>query len=621
MRNYEVNAFKYGLVTKLEDNSIPAGAASASLNWITKGDKIELSRGYLLLGTEQTGTGRVTGLYTAVRADGTEVLYRSRGKKVEYYDTATSDWVEVGTDILGTSADGEDVTFADYNSLAGSQLWFCSPNSSLYKIMTANRGNAYTQYDASKNYKGKIKIKQNRMALWNRTTDKTGLYLSYIDNAQYTTVSSEVLGAAGSTTYTGTLAFKSGGSKRTCFGVSVTGTTGAGAETFTDDYNGVLTGSLGGTGTINYSTGAISVTFNGVVTSGNVTVSYQWEDATNQGIADFTKSTPRTAGQGQTFRQDDGGGDFQSVFSYGDTEYCMHERKTWALTLGRDDTTATNLIYRTRVGIPNFRAAIDTGNGIYYVDDIDQNEPVIRLMTLDVNLNQVVPVTISQNLDLSDYRFDTAAVIEWGDYVLFACRTSDSTINNRVIMYNKLWKAFDIRDYFISCFTIYNGTLVVGDSISNNVYELFSGLDDDDSTIPNYWEGGLTTFGINQMKKTRRLVLEGEIGAEQSIKIYLAYDNGSYVEAATISGDGDYVDKSQSVTVGASTLGRPELGGGSTTSITAYHFMREIKLDTTKFYDVKIKFEAQSIGWAAISLYRFQDIILKNTKIAEKYRN
>ena len=50
--------------------------------------------------------------------------------------------------------------------------------------------------------------------------------------------------------------------------------------------------------------------------------------------------------------------------------------------------------------------------------------------------------------------------------------------------------------------------------MSNNVYELFSGFDDADSEIPNYWEGNLTRHEIAELKKTKRLRLQGEIGPD-----------------------------------------------------------------------------------------------------------
>jgi hypothetical protein len=45
---------------------------------------------------------------------------------------------------------------------------------------------------------------------------------------------------------------------------------------FEDNYNGVLVGSEGGTGTINYTSGAISITYHAAPTTGNdILVDYQ----------------------------------------------------------------------------------------------------------------------------------------------------------------------------------------------------------------------------------------------------------------------------------------------------------------------------------------------------------
>jgi len=52
-----------------------------------------------------------------------------------------------------------------------------------------------------------------------------------------------------------------------------------GTETFTDNGDGTLTGSLGGTGTINYVTGEITVTFaNAPANYAAITVDYEWLD-------------------------------------------------------------------------------------------------------------------------------------------------------------------------------------------------------------------------------------------------------------------------------------------------------------------------------------------------------
>lgn len=638
------NVYKYGQIDSIEDFSIPPGAASSSLGWLTLGDRIELVRGRHLLGTEVSGVGRVSGLRVGYKPDGTQVLFRTYGLKCLYYNTTTKDWVEMGSNSLAgavTTTDpyGEDISIEPYTSLSGAQVWLNSPNSSLFKVMVANPDTMNDQYDSSKNFKGLIKIKNSRMFLWNRgpsgsgkVRDLTGLYGSKLDRDEvgdYTLVSAEAIGLSGAQTYAGTLSTLSG--KKTCFGVTITT---AGGESFNDDKNGNLLGSLGGTGTINYATGAYSVTFAGV-TGGAVTADYYTEDASTNGIADFTKSTPRIAGEGFIVRQDDGG-PFQSIAVFNSIYYCLHTLKTWAFGLSDDDATATNKTYRERVGIPNWRSAVETGDGVYFIDDTAENNPRIRVLSFgDAAATEVIPSSISNNLNLSGYLFDKSGGKEWGDYIVWFCRTSNSPVNNRLIAYNRIWNSLDFLPYYASSLENYNGTLVCGDSLSNNAYELFSGLDDDESTIENYWEGAAEDMELPGMKKSKKVVLEGGVGPDQGIRVYVSTDKGAFVEIGAgpataawptgtpaIYGGGAYVDRAQRVDVGAPTVGRTEVGGGSTLldGIEAYHYKREFSLNQDRFERAKIRYVAVGIGYASISLQQWKDIRHKSNKSPQKYR-
>lgn len=636
MRNVTVPNWQQGLIDSLEDKAVPRGASSRSLGWFAIGDHIELTRGRNLLGTEIPGVGRVSGLCVGYKSDGTQILFRTYSEKAFYYSEITDDWVEIGSDILTaavvTAADpyGEDVTMAPYTSLSGAQIWINSPNAPLLKIMTANPGDAKDNYDSSKNFKGYIKIKNNSMFLWNRggaTKDNTGLYRSYLDHdevSDYTIVTSEAIGLSGLTQYTGTLSTISG--KKTCFGIVITDT----SETFTDDKNGNLIGSAGGTGTINYSTGAYVVNFH-VPAVGSVTANYYTEDSSIHGIADFTKDVPRTAGQGFIIRQDDAGGPLMNVNVYNLGFYCLHKIKTWLLTLSSDDLTATNSIYREKVGMPNFRASAETGTGIYYIDDTDENEPRARLLTIARGNTEVIPIAVSDNLDLSDYRFEKAAGVEWGDYILFACRTSNTPVNNRILAYDKVWKAWSVIPYYASCFAVYNGVLVIGDSLSNNVYEIFSGLSDDESLIINYWEGNRDLLDLFGLKKPKGIILEGNIGPDQGIRVYIDKDNSGFVEIGkgdststwptgvpALYGGDTYVDKSQRVLVGSLTLGRGVTGAGSD-GIEAYHYQRKFLIKQDRGETYKIKFEAVGIGYASVSQQTWYDVRHKSNKVPLKY--
>lgn len=629
-KEYYVKNFK-GLITRVEDESLKPGYASDSLNWLTLGDHIELRRGQTLMGASVTGSGKITGLFVGTRYDGTQIPIRTRARKVEYYDATTELWVETTTaNILPSAADGEDIAIDKYHSLAGGYAYLSSKNSSIYKLPFANPSSIVDL--SSTDHRGKIRIKQNRMFLWDRKDtnggfDQTGLYGAHIDKdelSDYTAVTAEIgfTGAVDGANkiYTkAPLTFKVGQPKRTCMYVSVYATTGAGVETFRDDRDGNLVSNFGGTGTIDYATGNVAVTFFNAPTSGSVAADYYWEDSTSAGIADFSKSTPRTAGQGFVFRQDDGGADMQNLGSIGGVEYCFHSLKTWALNLSSDDTAATNLIYRARVGIPYWRAMAETGDGVYYVDATDQNEPAIRLLQIGYNNAEVVPTSISDNLILTGYEFDAAVVFEWGTYICVACRTTGSTVNDTVFMYHKLWKLWDKFDFRASTFEIYNGGLIAGDSASNNVFKLFSDLTDEESEIPNSWTSGKDLLGMEGVKYANIFTVRGLIQDDQEYEIDFSYDNGAFVNVGTISGDGEYVDHGQRITVGSTVMGSTETGGGGT-GIEASPYRREFRVNTPRFENIRVRFRATKVGYVSVSEYGWKDIRHKGRGISSQYQ-
>lgn len=618
IKTHIINKFPYGVIDTLTDDKIPEGAASRATDWIPQGDRIELRRGMLLMGSDG-GAGRVSGLHVTSKADGSQLMYKTFARKLEYYDESlsTPDWAETGSNLLPAAADGEDTSFDNYSSLAGAQMLLSSPSSGLYKVMTANPASYTNLTDTAKNFAGYIKAYFNRLILWFRKKDKTGIYGSYIDSQTYTTVSAEALASVAS----GTLAFKGGGATRTCFGVQITVT--ATGEIFTDDFNGVLTGSLGNTGTINYTTGDFTTTATGAGTA-----DYQWENSNNGGIGDFTKSTPRTAGQGFVFRQDDGGGSALGVGLYNAILYCIHVFRAWELNITATDTGATNLPYRDQVGLASHRAYTSTERGIYYIDDKNSTDAQLKLLTLEQLSSLVRPKSISKKpikgiiigIDLSNYLFDQAAMIEWGDYIVVACRSSNSDVNNKVLIYNQQSGAFSWHNYFVSCFAIYNGRLMAGDSVTNNVYNLFSGWDDDDSNIvDNAWETELSDHAMEELKKTKKIVLQGQISVEQGYDVYANTDNNGYVLVGSISGQGNYVDKGTSVTIGSVSTGSNIIGGGSS-GLPVYNYEHPLRLGTGKYQRIKLKFVATGLGYVSIGSYKWFKIVPKGKKILSKYR-
>jgi hypothetical protein len=424
---------------------------------------------------------------------------------------------------------------------------------------------------------------------------------SDIDKANlslYPQTTAEVVGSLGSTHYAGTLSVVTG--KKTCMYVAIKE---AGGETLTDDRNGNLVGNQGSTGTINYATGAYDVTFNHT-TTGAVTADYYTEDATSDGPLDFDTSSAG-AGKAKIFRQDDGGA-FMAVLPFLDVEYCFHLLKTWGVTTAIDDISATNLTYRA-IGIPNPRAARETPDGILCIDVSNPSDPKVRRLEIGQNTNNltIVPTSIFDAIDLSIHAFDCAIAFRWGDYEIVCCQAFTNGIANghNSVMYvrNVYSHAIDRLDFRASCLDIFNGALIGGDPISNNVFTLFSGFDDDEASIENYWQDGQLNLGTDRLKRAHLMRVTGLIQRDQDIMVSLILDDGTPVEVFTIMGDGDYVDQGINTTIGSETIGTHVIGGGG--EATAHPFDVTFPIHTDIFQNVSVRFQALNIGHATINSY------------------
>lgn len=616
--DYSIDQF-FGLNTAIRDiKTLKPGTSPDSLNWITSKfkDSISLRRGSARLGTtEVTGLGEVTGIGVGVGYDGTEQLWFSYGRKVKYYDGAADDTVEVGSDLLPVEADGEYVWMQPYQALAGSFMYLGSANSSVFKIPVANPGSAVDQ--AVTNYRwGVFHVGQNRVFAGQRNgivagnNDKTGLYLSYIDKDQlsdFTHVTAEAIGSAGSTNYTGTLA--AAGAPKTVMYVSITD----GTETFKDDRNGNLVGDAGGTGTINYATGAYDVTF-AATTGAPVTGDYYHETATSTGILDFTGGAN---GQGKSFRQDNGGGNLMAIYNINTINYCFHLLKTWQFNSALDDTTSTNLEYRN-VGITNPRAAHQTPDGILFADLSLPNEPKYRKMKVlqGTDITTIEPLPISDALDLSSYGHDKCVAYRWGDYEIFAVQKYTLGIvdnhNSVMFVHNTVSNTWDKLNYYANCLVEYEGTLLAGDSISNNVYVLFSGFDEDGDIIENYWTSSDLNLGMENLKTCRRMVVDGLIQQEQDIAVDISVNGGAFIEQFVIEGGADYVDTGTEITIGSQTIGSSVLGGGGES--TASPFEVDFKLISDRFTHIRVRLRALGVGHAQVNSITFKDVRDKGRK-------
>lgn len=593
-----IPAFFKGTHNLLPDDVIPKDAASSSLNWITRNGKIELMYGRQSIGGDGDA-GKNYGEHTAFMANGTAVRFRKVEGKIQYLNGAV--WIDLITGLSLT-----DYTFSNYQSLSGAFV-FCYGTDGIFKIATANPASYSTMYNSARNFKGFGFIDKARTILWGRAEDPTGLYGSYID-AQNATVYTTVSGEA-TASLTGTLAFKAGGATRTCFGVVIT----VGAEVFTDNVNGVLVGSLGGTGTINYTTGAYTVSV-----AGAGTATYQWEDSNVKGVTDFTKSATRLAGEGFVVRQDAGGDAIKVVIPLEGSYFSIKAHSCYQFTLDAADTTPSNSILRTDIGIKTLRSAIGTGYGIMFMNTSNPTYPQLQILKKNPFGDNFDTKPLFPHFDWSKFVYDDVCIDTWDTYVLVAC-AFDSPTNNRLMLADTVTKTVDTTYYSVRTFSKNGGYLYGGDTVSQTTYELFTGFDDNGIAIINEWVSKGETYGSDVLKKVKRERYKGLITPDQAIEVYLSGDNDDFTLIGTILGSGSYVDYSSTFAIGTSFLGAGTVGGDD--GGTVYSFLMEIKTHVGKFRKRNIKFVATGIGYCAIEAMTDFDIRTFQKKLPKKYRS
>jgi hypothetical protein len=602
MANKEIQLYKSGVHNLLDEEIIPTDGASDSNNWYTQDGKIKLIPGKLLIG-EAGLVGSVTGEIFGYKTNGTKVHWRKIGTKIQYLNGTT--WTDVVTGLTSSA----DYSFTNYSSLAGT-FTFAIGVDGIYKMHNAVPGSFNTMYNSAKNFKGLAFIDKGRMILWNRPEDKTGLYGSYIDR-QDSTVYTTVAGEA-TTSLTGTLAFKAGGATRNCFGVTIT-LTGTG-EVYTDNYLGILTGSLGGTGTINYMTGAYTLSNAGVGTAG-----YRWEDSNVHSVTDFTHTATRLAGEGFQFPQDEGGDPILNVVIGSDGYYSMKKQSAYRLSIDADDTNATNEVFRKELGLQSYHGAVSTGNGIIFMNTANQEKPEMTILQKNLTGDAVEPVILFPQFKFANYLYDDCTIDTYERYILVACKTPNATSNDTILLCDLTNKTVDITSYTARTFARNGGDLFMGSSVSQSVYQLFSGFDDDGFSISNFWTGKGELWGTSKLKKYSKIRLKGSISASQSYEVYVNYDDSGNQLVGTVLGTGSYVDYSSPQTIGANIIGTAQIGGDVTTDIFPYFV--EIRLKKVpKFRKRKMTFVALGIGYVDIDSQLDYKIELYQDKIPTRFR-
>lgn len=401
---------------------------------------------------------------------------------------------------------------------------------------------------------------------------------------------------------------------RNVFAIQIT-LSGTG-EVFTDNFVGVLTGSLGSTGTINYITGDYTLSV-----GGTGTVNYQWEDSNVHSLTDFTKSSTRLAGEGFQFPQDEGGDAILTVLVGSNGYYSIKSQSAYLLQIGPTDlaTGTTNEVYRKELGIQSWRGAVSTGSGILFMNLAKPEKPELVILEKNLVSEDLVPKVLFPQFRFSDYEYDDCTIEVYERYVVIACKTAGAVNNDTILLGDIANGTVDVTTYSARTFARNDGNLYMGSSVTQSVYQLYNGFDDDGDTITNLWIGKDETWQTNKLKKYRKLRLKGQIAPAQSYEVYIDYDGAGFQLVGTVSGAGSYVDYNSPQSIGSNMIGEAQIGGDSLVNV--YPYFLEIRLKKVpKFRKRTIKFVALSVGYVDIDSHMDLFIDVFENKIPSRFR-
>lgn len=617
-----IELFKSGCQNLLNNEVIPNDAAQDELGFIYQDGKIKLIGGRILSGVDSGTVGLVRGLWYGYKTDGTLVLYRKIETKLQY--SLSGVW----TDILTGLTTGTEANFANYSSLAGSFTFFVTTDG-YWKINNANPASAIQMYDSTKNFHGRIFIDKGRTILWDRndtgTRDRTGLYGSKIDpqnSTVYTTVTGEATTSLG-----GTLAFKGGGATRNCFGVQITIT--AGGEVYTDNYNGVLTGSAGGTGTIIYATGVYTLSNPGVGTA-----NYQWENSNVGGLTDFTKSATRLAGEGFIVPQDKGGDPIMNVLIGQDgAYYSLKQQRAYRFALDDTDLNPTNEIYYENMGVPSINTGVATQKGIVFMNTSNPDKPEMTILQKSLVTSTLIPAIIFPGFKFSNYDFSDSYFDTYERYIVVSCKIMGHAQNDRILLCNLSDGSVDISPYEARMFAKDNSAnFYIGSPLQENVYQIYNGFDDLGSSINSFWMSAGDQYGSLKLrsarwrfireilKKFRYFNIKGMMSLDQSIQIWISYDDAPFQQIGTIYGRASYVDAGSGQSIGSNFIGQVLIGGDQITNVFQYFCQIKLKKQP-KFRKRTIKLVPTGIGYFDVNFISDVDLMLFENRLPARFRS
>lgn len=515
---YMVNTFQ-GYQTKIDPQKIPTGANPAGQNTtVENGDRVSVRQyGYEVVGTGVDTADPITSLHTFRKRNGDNILMRSRGTYLEYFDETAQEW----SSLRDNGVDGARYGYADYN------------------INTDLRSYVYfgNATDDFARWTGATTQLSSALSIGDPTISVTDAFDFFATGTVRLCDTDLVYTSKTDTTIT--LASNS----------TIDCASGKPIAQAIEEFPSNPKGNL-------YINANNRIFIAGVTSTPQAVYFSKYGDAETYLTTLVSDSTADAAG---IFNLGEGGGGVIGFALDEGSIYIFKKSIIYKATLS--DSLYTLEPLKPFDGKSQTVGAVDEdliftgGNGVYFVSAEGE---VMNLTRVDnVDYPQIIPISDIIKPTTDNIVFDNGAGISFKDRAFFSARSGeDITTNDTILVWNDRVGVWDspLIGWSASAFTIYdNGEgeeLYFGDATTANVYKV---IRDDylDNGFPftASWSSKLFTFndaGIPEsyMSEMNNVYVEGYISENTTLNITLNLDEGGVTQSFTtqISGtDSEYI--------------------------------------------------------------------------------
>lgn len=340
----------------------------------------------------------------------------------------------------------------------------------------------------------------------------------------------------------------------------------------------------------------------------------------------FSFSSPRVAGEGEIIIFPEGGDKITALGIRPDYVAVMKRDYIGSLSFKdysenlSDIPTVKTIETSYKIGAVNQRSLVQNNYQVFFPNNGNEILRVTRLEQKDYDETDNIAFRIKPTLE--NYTFSQSAASYFDDRV-FSAVSYNGSFNDEIIVYdipfNRIQKFTGIN---ANSFTVYDGKLYYGDSLSENVYQLF--YDDYSDNLNPYstnWKTKWYNFGAPaNWKEVGWVFVEGFINSNTSLSFKINLDDGGSLISKTVSivGTGDYVAKTTSSGFGTNPFGLSNFSDSSGSAENLKHFVGFINtsdLFSKKFRNIQFEGETSGSG----QNYRITKIIPYINILPEEY--